>query len=47
MKYLIKVWDILLFVFAYSTTKHCDKLNWLIKEEKEGRPINKTCKDLF
>ncbi|CAA6814366.1 MAG: Unknown protein [uncultured Sulfurovum sp.] len=26
MKYLIKVWDIILLVFAFSTTKHCDKL---------------------
>ncbi len=28
MKYLLKIWDMFLFVFAYSTTKHCDKLKW-------------------
>ncbi|MFT5660413.1 MAG: hypothetical protein ACI9TV_001054 [Sulfurimonas sp.] len=28
MKYLLKTWDMFLFVFAYSTTKHCDKLKW-------------------
>lgn len=28
MKYLRKIWDMILFVFAFSTTKHCDKLNW-------------------
>ncbi len=28
MKYLAKIWDMLLFVFAFSTTKHCEKINW-------------------
>ena len=28
MKYLLKIWDMILFVFAFSTTKHCDKLKW-------------------
>lgn len=27
MKFLIKVWDMFLFVFAFSTTKHCEKMN--------------------
>lgn len=47
MKYLIKVWDMFLFVFAYSTTKHCDKLTWGKDEQENGRIVNKTCKDLF
>jgi len=28
MKFLLKIWDVFLFVFAYSTTSHCDKLKW-------------------
>ncbi|CAA6802294.1 MAG: Unknown protein [uncultured Sulfurovum sp.] len=26
MKYLLKTWDWILFIFAFSTTKHCDKI---------------------
>jgi len=28
MKYLTKIWDLFLLVFAFSTTKHCDKMTF-------------------
>ncbi|CAA6827955.1 MAG: Unknown protein [uncultured Sulfurovum sp.] len=26
MKLLLKIWDKLLFIFAFSATKHCEKI---------------------
>jgi len=40
MKFLLKVWDFFLHFFAFSTTKHCDKLDW-DKYERERTLIKK------
>ena len=45
MKLFTLIWDMTLFVFAYSTTKHCDKLSVALFEE--DRDKSNTNKDLF
>lgn len=37
MKLLTMIWDMTLFVFAYSTTKHCDKLGTSLFEENRNK----------
>ena len=41
MKYLLKVWDFFLLFFAFSTTKHCDKLDWDKYEESRCPVLEK------
>jgi len=36
MKLFTIIWDMTLFVFAYSTTKHCDKLKVDLFEENRS-----------
>lgn len=45
MKFFTTIWDMTLFVFAFSTTKHCDKLSVSLFEE--DRETSNTNKDLF
>jgi len=45
MKIFTKLWDMTLFVFAYSTTSHCNKLSVSLFEEDRNR--SNTNKDLF
>ena len=41
MKFLLAIWDFLLLFFAFSTTKHCDKLKWDEAEKLRSKPIQK------
>lgn len=45
MKLFTIIWDMTLFVFAYSTTSHCNKLSVSLFEEDRAR--SNTNKDLF
>ncbi len=47
MKYLLKIWDFLLLFFAFSTTKHCNKLKWDDQDPALRGPDNPKTKNTY